>query len=97
MGRGVRTRIDGVVHYSSEFTNIGRLIATIETGTENGSWSHPALATGQVDWMITPLGEGFYVPLVTFSGTTITWTFVAPSIGGSQWTRFNNAIAIWVV
>lgn len=63
---------------------IGRVLGTIETGTSNGSVTGVSgFSTGTPFKMcVTLSGLGYYMPTVTISGTTLSWTF--PSGGQSE-------------
>lgn len=63
-----------VVDYSNR---LGTIIGFVETGQNNGSVTSPGFALGTPFYALLPIGNG-YTPLgprITFSGTTLTWTF----------------------
>lgn len=94
MAWGIRTRIGGEVHYDSTLTDLGRYIASIETGTVNGSWTAPEPFDGQVDFQIYPVGNVVaQLPQVTTTSNSISWAF--PS--GTGAILVNCYIVIWVV
>ena len=59
--------------------SITRIIGTVDTGLANGSISVPALTSGRPFFITTGLDSvklDFYMPRVSVSGSTLTWTFV---------------------
>lgn len=96
-GWGLRTKLGGAVHYDSMVTDLGRNIATIETGGVDGSWSNAELLTGSVDYQLLAVGNGaFQMPQVSVSGNTISWSYPGGT-GVTPVARVNCYIRVWLV
>ncbi|MGC4250440.1 MAG: hypothetical protein QM605_02945 [Sphingobium sp.] len=93
-GWGIRTKVGGAVHYDSTLTDLGRFIASVETGISDGSWTAPEPFDGQVDFQMFPVGTtSAQLPQIATTANSISWTFPT----GTGFARVNCFIVIWVV
>lgn len=55
----------------------GRVLGQVSTGTANGSVTNADFSQGVGWFTVAPVatGLGTYVPTVTLSGTTVSWSF----------------------
>lgn len=67
---------DGTVRFGQGTSNV-TILGVVDTGKSNGSITNPLLAKGKpVFGGANPVaGTGYTVPDVTFSGTTMSWSF----------------------
>lgn len=97
--QGFRTKINGVVHYDSRTTALGKYLTTIDTAGSNGSWTNASLLTGQIDWQVYGVSStdttAFSAVLnVSLSGDTLSWTYSNVEDGR---VALNFYIVVWVV
>ncbi|CAG9184322.1 hypothetical protein CURE108131_25185 [Cupriavidus respiraculi] len=69
---------DGSLNFGSG-DRLGRVVGTQWTGTSDGSINVPAFAQGTGFAIAMPAaGSGVFVPRISVSGTTLSWTFDSP-------------------
>lgn len=77
MGAGLQVFDASGEIVSDDSTQIGRVLGYVDTGTSDGSLTNATLAEGKPWYQIMGLDVGYYCLLaeVSFSGTTMSWTF----------------------
>lgn len=82
MAYGIRIR-DAAGNITLDTTHrAGRIIGSLHSGTAAGSITVPGFAQGEGFGIAVPfLGAGVFCPIVTVSGTTLSWDWDANSFG----------------
>lgn len=71
---------------------LGRILGSVDVGTENGSVTVPGFSLGQPFYFLRAIGpqQGTFPPTITVSGNTLYWS--APSGYNSAWDRTPGTI-----
>jgi len=85
---------------------MGRILGSVATGTSNGSITNGGLSAGTPFWQVIPVSKvgtnggsggqyGSRIPVVSVSGTTLSWSF--PAKNGQDPFPVTGALVIYGV